>query len=138
MKTKIIFLALLIVPAVTYSQSKIADKITVLSKEMEQEFNANNMLKVSAIYLDTAAIIGGGMNVSGRKDIDAYWHSLKDKSASWRLETDKIEDHGKIVIQRGRSYLTFSSGGQSNVRFILVWKKTGDDYRILYDTFTRL
>jgi len=138
MKSKILLLVLLVGPVISYAQSNAADKIKALAKEMEQEFNGNNMLKVSAHYLDSAAIIGGGMNVTGRKDIDKYWMSLKDQSASWKLETDKIEDYDKIVIQRGKSYLSFSSGGQSNVHFILIWKKTGDSYRILYDTFTRL
>lgn len=138
MKNTILLCTLLIASAVSYSQSKIADKITGLNKEMEQAFNSNDMLKVAALYLDSAAIIGGGMNVTGRKAIDNYWTSLKDKSASWKLEIDKIEDFDQVVIQRGRSYLTFSSGSQSNVRFILIWKKTGDTYSILYDTFTRL
>jgi ketosteroid isomerase-like protein len=138
MKNKILLLALLIGPAIANAQPDVTGKIKALNKEMEQEFNGNNMLKVSAFYLDSAAIIGGGMNVTGRKDIDMYWMSLKDKSASWKLETDKIEDYGIIVIQRGRSYLSFSSGGQSNVRFILIWKKIGDSYSVLYDTFTRL
>jgi hypothetical protein len=63
---------------------------------------------------------------------------MQDKSATWKLETDKIEDYDKIVIQRGRSYLASASGMKSNVRFIVIWKKTGDTYRILYDSFTRL
>ncbi len=138
MKRTIVTLVLLIGPFIIYAQSNATDKINALTKEMEQDFNANNMLKVSAIYLDSALIMGGGMNVTGRKSIDDYWLSLKDKSASWRLETDKIEDFDKIVIQRGRSYLSSASGMKSNVRFILIWKKEGNSYRILYDSFTRL
>jgi len=130
-------LALLTGPVIMYAQTG-TDKINALTKMMEQEFNANNMLPVAAYYLDSALIMGGGMNVTGRKNIDDYWLSLKDRSASWKLETDKIEDHDKIIIQRGRSYLSSASGMKSNVRFILIWKKTGDTYRILYDSFTRL
>ena len=121
-----------------FTQSNVFDKINVLNKEMEKEFNTNNMQRVASYYLDSATIIGGGMNVTGRKNIDSYWMSLKDQSANWRLETDKIEDYDQIIIQRGRSYLTMGSGGQSNVRFILIWKKTGNSYRILYDTFFKL
>jgi ketosteroid isomerase-like protein len=138
MKNKILLFALLVGPVVSHAQSNAADKINALTKEMEKEFNGNNMLTIASYYLDSATIIGGGMNVTGRKDIDGYWMSLKDKSAGWKLETDKIEDYDRIVIQRGRSYLSFGSGGQSNVRFILIWKKTGDSYKVLYDTFTRL
>jgi len=137
MKTTLLLLSLFIGHVSANAQST-ADKITALNAAMEQQFNANDMLKVSANYLDSAAIIGGGQNITGRKDIDGYWMSLKDQSATWKLEIDKIEDHGSIVLQRGRSYLTFSSGGKSNVRFLLVWKKVGDSYRVLYDMFTRL
>ena len=138
MKNKILLLAFLVGPVICHGQLNTTEKINALTKEMEQEFNANKMQVVASYYLDSATIIGGGMNVTGRKDIDNYWMSLQDKSAGWKLETDKIEDYDNIVIQRGRSYLTFGSGGQSNVRFILIWKKIGDSYRVLYDTFTRL
>src|SRR5258705_3530077 len=129
MKNNILLLVLLIGPVMAYTQSNVHDKINVLNKEMEKEFNSNNMQKVASYYLDSATIIGGGMNVTGRKNIDSYWMSLKDQSANWRLETDKIEDYDQILIQRGRSYLTMGSGGQSNVRFVLIWKKTEDSYR---------
>ena len=105
---------------------------------MEVAFNANDMNKVAGYYLDSALILGGGSNLTGRKNIDNYWLSLKDRGASWKLEIDKIEDFGNVVIQRGRSYLSSPSGMQSNVRFILIWKKEGDSYRVLYDSFTRL
>jgi ketosteroid isomerase-like protein len=121
-----------------FSQSTAADKITVLNRQMEKDFNGNEMLKVAAYYLDSAVILGGGMNLTGRTNIDNYWLSLKDKAASWKLEIDKIEDYDNIVIQRGRSYLSSGPGMQSNVRFLLIWKKKGDSYKVLYDSFTRL
>ena len=141
MKTILFIISITFHSVFTFSQSNVPGKITALNKEMEKDFNSNNMLKVAAYYLDSAVILGGGMNLTGRTSIDNYWLSLKDKAANWRLEIDKIEDYDNIVIQRGRSYLTSTSNGaerQSNVRFILIWKKTGDSYKVLYDSFTRL
>ena len=141
MKTILFIISMLFGSMVSFSQLKTPDKITALNKEMEKDFNNNNMLKVASFYLDSAVILGGGMNLTGRTNIDNYWLSLKDKAASWRLEIDKIEDYDNIVIQRGRSYLSLGSNGagtQSNVRFILIWKKTGESYKVLYDSFTRL
>jgi ketosteroid isomerase-like protein len=112
-----------------------------LNKSMEAAFNANDMLKVASLYLDSAIISGGRSHISGRNNLDNYWLTLKDKSATWKLETDAIEDYGQLIIQRGRSYLTFSSNGvqrQSNVKFLLVWKKVDNSYRILYDYFSML
>ena len=138
MKKFLFFLTVILISSTTFSQSKVADKITALNKQLETDFNSNNMLKVAGVYLDSAVILGGGTNITGRSNLDNYWLSLKDKGASWKLEVDKIEDFGDIVIQRGRSYLSFGADRQSNVRFILIWKKTGDSYKVLYDTFTRL
>ena len=137
MKKYFILLNLLGCAIAAFTQT-IPDRITALNKEMEKAFNNNDLSKVAGFYLDSAVILGGGMNLTGRKNIDNYWLSLKDQNASWRLEIDKIEDYDNIVIQRGRSYLSFGSGGQSNVRFILIWKKSGDSYKVLYDSFTRL
>jgi ketosteroid isomerase-like protein len=123
------------------SAQKDNPAIRELTKEMETAFNSNDMLKVSAFYLDSAGLSGGRQYITGRNNIDNYWSALKDKNAVWRLETDGIEDYGDVVLHRGRSYLTYKSGEtqrQSNVRFLLVWKKTGQSYRILYDYYSGL
>jgi len=138
MKKTLLVAAVVFGSKYSYSQSIVSDKITALNKEIENAFNSNNMEKVAAFYSDSAVVMGGGMNVTGRSALDKYWMSFKDRGSSWKLEIDKIEDFGNIVIQRGRSYLTSTSGGQSNVRFLLIWKKSGDTYKVLYDTFTRL
>ena len=137
MKKYFILLSILACSTAAFSQTT-PDKITALNKDMEKAFNDNDMGKVAGFYLDSAVILGGGMNLTGRKNIDNYWLSLKGQNASWRLEIDKIEDYNNIVIQRGISYLSFGSGGKSNVRFLLIWKKVGDSYKVLYDSFTRL
>ena len=138
MKIFFLFIGLTLSPAISFSQPDVTSKITALNKEMENAFNNNDMVKVASYYLDSAFVLGGGMNLTGRTNIDNYWLSLKDKGSKWRLEIDKIEDYDNIVIQRGRSYLSSGSGMQSNVRFLLIWKKTGDSYKVLYDSFTRL
>ncbi|HEX9650225.1 MAG TPA: hypothetical protein VGA21_06680 [Cyclobacteriaceae bacterium] len=69
---------------------------------------------------------------------------LKERNitVSWKLEVDSIEEFGVYVLQRGRSYLktkgTDGSIRESNVRFFIVWSKTGDSYKVLNDIFTRL
>ncbi len=81
------------------------------------------------------------MNISGRKRIDQYWMSLKDKNGQWKLETESTDDFGSYVLQRGRSFLKFKVNGteqESNVRFFIIWKKVDDTYKILYDVFARL
>lgn len=123
-----------------FSQKNVLT-IRELNKSMENAFNSNDMLKVASLYLDSAIISGGRSHITGRTNIDNYWLTLKDKSASWKLEIDAVEDYESIIIQRGKSYLTFSSNSvqrQSNVKFLLVWKKVDSGYKILYDYFSML
>lgn len=130
--------------AFSYSQVIPAkEKIEQLNREMEKSFSGNDMIGVASFYLDSALITSGGrMNITGRKGIDQYWMSLKGKGAQWKLETESIEDYGVYVLERGKSFLTFKTadgkGQESNVMFFIIWKKTGDTYKILYDVFTRL
>ncbi|HMI80023.1 MAG TPA: hypothetical protein VK484_14585 [Ferruginibacter sp.] len=50
MKRITLVIGLLIIHTGICAQSNATDKINNLTKEMEQDFNANNMLKVSAVY----------------------------------------------------------------------------------------
>ena len=124
----------------SYSQQvAVKDRIEEINRSMEKSFHENDMIKVASFYLDSAMISGGRMSITGRNGIDRYWMSLKDQNAQWKLETESIEDYGAFVLERGMSFLKFKTsdgaGQESNVRFFIIWKKIGDDYKILYDVF---
>ena len=141
MRSTIILVCLLFITGYCFSQSKSVNSIKELNKEMEDYFNRNEMQNVSAFYFDSSVISGGRMRITGRSGIDNYWQMMKDKGYNWKLVVDSIEDYGQIVIQNGKSYLTKTENGaekQMNTRFLLIWKKTGDSYKILYDLFSSL
>ena len=144
MKKIILIITTCICFFISHSQMVTAgDKIEELNRQMEKSFGENDMLSVASFYLDSALITAGGrMNITGRKGIDQYWMSLKDQNAQWKLATESIEDYGVYVLERGKSFLKFKtptgSGQESKVRFFIIWKKTADSYKILYDVFIRL
>jgi len=141
MKIIINLFFLLFVSGYCFSQSKADISIKQLNKEMEDYFNKNDMQNVSSFYLDSSVISGGRMRITGRSGIDNYWQMMKDKGYNWKLVIDSIEDYDQIVIQNGKSYLTKTENGaekQMNTRFLLIWKKTGDSYKIIYDVFSSL
>lgn len=141
MRSTITFIFMLFISGLCFSQSKAANSIKLLNKEMEDFFNKNDMQNVSSFYLDSSVISGGRMRITGRSGIDNYWQMMKDKGYNWKLVIDSIEDYDQIVIQNGKSYLTKTENGaerQMNTRFLLVWKKTGDSYKIIYDLFSSL
>ena len=136
---KLVFL--LLISGYCFSQSKASVSIRQLNKEMEDHFNKNDMQTVSSFYLDSSVISGGRMRITGRSGIDNYWQMMKGKGYNWKLVIDSIEDYDQIVIQNGKSYLSKIENGtekQMNTRFLLIWKKTGDSYKIIYDLFSSL
>jgi ketosteroid isomerase-like protein len=118
--------------------------IDSLNKEMEKVFNENDMVKVAAFYTDDAEIAGQSYSVRGRKNIDNYWLSLKDKGRGWKLEVIEVGGFGEFIYQLGKSDLKHLSGNDPNpvssvTNFIVIWKLQPDgSYKIFKDYLTKV
>lgn len=114
--------------------------IDSLNKAMEKIFNNNDMAGTAAFYSDDAEIIASNYTVSGRKNLDNYWLSLKDKGRGWKLEVTEIGGTGEYLYQLGKSDLTYLANGattKSVTNFVLLWKKQKDGtYKIFRDYLT--
>lgn len=136
---------LLIICVSTKAQKNIEVKkiIDSLNVAMEKAFNANDMMKVAAFYADNAEISGENYTVSGRKQINDYWMSLKDKGRGWKLTVIEAGGSGELVYQLGRSDLKHVIGNNpepasSITNFVLIWEKQTDgSYKILRDYLTK-
>lgn len=117
--------------------------IDSLNKEMERVFNENDMMKVAAFYADDAEIAGENYSVRGRKNLDNYWLSLKDKGRGWKLEVVEVGGSGEFIYQLGKSDLKHLSGNNPNpvssiTNFIVIWKLQADgSYKIFKDYLTK-
>ena len=97
-----------------------------LNKEMERVFNANDMAATAAFYSDDAEIVASNYLVTGRKNLDNYWLSLKDRGRGWKLTVIEIGGTGDYIYQLGNSDLTYLVNGKetkSVTNFVLIWKK---------------
>ena len=107
---------------------------------MEEVFNANDMAATAAFYSDDAEIVGANYRVAGRKNLDNYWLSLKDKGRGWKLTVFEIGGTGDYIYQLGNSDLTHLVNGKeakSVTNFVLIWKKQSDNsYKIFRDYLT--
>ena len=121
-------------------RSKIKADIEKLNKEMERVFNANDMAATAAFYSDDAEIVGANYVVTGRKNLDNYWLSLKDRNRGWKLSVIEIGGTGDYIYQLGNSDLTYLVNGKetkSVTNFVLLWKKQKDgSYKIFRDYLT--
>ena len=109
---------------------------------MEKVFNANDMAATAAFYTDDAEISGSNYVVTGRKNLDNYWLSLKDKGRGWKLTVIEIGGTDDYIYQLGNSDLTYMVNGKeakSVTNFVLIWKKQKDNsYRIFRDYLTNI
>ena len=116
--------------------------IEKLNKEMERVFNANDMAATAAFYSDDAEIVASNYLVTGRKNLDNYWLSLKDRGRGWKLTVIEIGGTGDYIYQLGNSDLTYMVNGKetkSVTNFVLIWKKQKDNsYRIFRDYLTNI
>ena len=123
-------------------RNKIKTTIENLNKEMEKVFNANDMAATAAFYSDDAEIISSNYVVTGRKNLDNYWLSLKDKGRGWKLTVTEIGGAGDYIYQLGNSDLTYLVNGKetkSVTNFVLIWKKQKDNsYKIFRDYLTNI
>ena len=121
-------------------RTKIKADIEKLNKEMERVFNANDMAATAAYYSDDAEIVGANYVVTGRKNLDNYWLSLKDRNRGWKLTVIEIGGTGEYIYQLGNSDLTYMVNGKetkSVTNFVLLWKKQKDgNYKIFRDYLT--
>lgn len=123
-------------------RNKIKTTIENLNKEMEKVFNANDMAATAAFYTDDAEISGSNYVVTGRKNLDNYWLSLKDKGRGWKLTVIEIGGTDDYIYQLGNSDLTYLVNGKeakSVTNFVLIWKKQKDNsYKIFRDYLTNI
>jgi ketosteroid isomerase-like protein len=97
--------------------------------------------KATADYYDNDAIIHGidTEPICGKSSILACWEDICcSQRAKFEFEptTVDISAEGDLVFERGR-YKTFRGDGSKEVvdhgEFAVVWKRTGDDWKIMAD-----
>jgi len=148
MKKLIVLLAIHCFTTSLFAQTDNAERnkerttIENLNKEMERVFNANDMVATAAFYSDDAEIVASNYLVTGRKNLDNYWLSLKDKGRGWKLTVIEIDRTGDYLYQLGNSDLTYIVNGKetrSVTNFVLIWKKQKDNsYKIFRDYLTNI
>ena len=148
MKKIIVLLGIQCFLTSVFSQADNAERnkeraaIEKLNKEMERVFNANDMAATAAFYSDDAEIVASNYLVTGRKNLDNYWLSLKDKGRGWKLTVIEIGGTGDYIYQLGNSDLTYLVNGKetkSVTNFVLIWKKQKDNsYKIFRDYLTNI
>lgn len=118
--------------------SILTAEILEVNRHMEETFNEKRFKDIANFYTEDSKMIGPNTDIKG-KDMKEYW-GMFNGEMTWALENIEIKNlNDDFAMQTGISKITYiKPNGTSGIlasRFTLIWKKTGNGWRILHDIF---
>jgi ketosteroid isomerase-like protein len=113
------------------SQSEIAP----VNRQFEDAARNRDLDWLASLYTpDAIALQPDGAIIKGRDSIKQMWGSLAQQVGlkDVRLDTLDFEQAGDTGYEVGEATLTLSSGA-AVVKFVVVWKKVGGQWRLHRD-----
>jgi uncharacterized protein (TIGR02246 family) len=113
------------------SQSEIA----AINRQFEDAARTGDLDRLASLYTpDAVALPPDGPFVKGRDDIKQMWGSIAQQIGlkDVRLNTVSFEQAGDTGYEVGEATLTVSTG-TAVVKFVVVWKKVGGQWRLHRD-----
>jgi uncharacterized protein (TIGR02246 family) len=121
--------------AMVQQASNVREQIERANHGFVEAFNKGDVAGAVGVYTEDATILPpGSPRVHGRDGIRWFWQSVMDSGVrSVALQTDDLEVAGEMAREIGTATLTVSpEGGEEQtltVKFVVVWKRQGDDWR---------
>ena len=102
---------------------------------MEDSYNKADFKTIASFYADNAKVVGRTTEISGKKEMIAYWEDFKRLGGTWKLSNDKTERNGNQIWQKGTSVITDKDGKQHKVSFTLIFIQEAGAWKILQDAY---
>jgi uncharacterized protein (TIGR02246 family) len=109
--------------------------ISAVNRQFEDAARKGDLDRLASLYTpDAIALPPDGPLVKGRDNIKQMWGSVAQQTGlkDVRLETLDFEQAGDTGYEVGEATLALSSG-TSVVKFVVVWKKIGGQWRLHRD-----
>ena len=127
-------------------QPRTDPALNKLADDFADAFNAKDAAKVAAFYADDAVVMPPDQPmVKGRPNIEAYYRrGFGQDVSNFRLLPMESVIDGRQAFEAGSSRLTArrsasSLGGPALVtahgKYVVVYKRVGDGWKIAYDIF---
>jgi len=118
-------------------QGKTDPALDKLAKEFVVAFNAKDAAKVVSFYAEDAVLMPPNQPMAkGRASIEAAWKGVFKEGVS-NLQLRPIESvvAGNQAFEAGTSTVTVPGGGTEQGKYVVVYKRVGNDWKIAYDIF---
>ncbi len=123
------------VTAIVQAQGKTDPTLNKLAAELEAAFNAGDAAKVASMYAeDGVAMPPNEPMVKGRSAIEA---ALKKDMAKGKVTLKLSPFHSAITgdsaHEAGTVIVTLPDGRTVNDKYVVVYKRVGNEWKIAYD-----
>lgn len=113
-----------------------ASEIAAANKSFETYFAAGELDKLMTLYTEEACFLPPNMDLlRGRDAIKAFFKGARDMGiAQLKLVTIEVDAHGDHATEMGTYELLTDSGAVADHgKFLVAWKKDGDQWRLHRD-----
>ena len=110
-------------------------EISAVNRQFEDAARKGDLDRLAALYTpDAVALPPDGPVVKGRDNIKQMWGTLAQQVGlkDVRLDTLDFEQAGDTGYEVGQATLTVGTG-TAVVKFVVVWKKVGGQWRLHRD-----
>lgn len=127
--------AALVVTGVVQGQSKTDPALNKLAAEFAAAYNAKDAAKVAGFYAeDAVAMPPNSPMVKGRSAIEARLkRDMQQDNVTLKLNPVESAISGEQAYEAGTTIVTLPNGSTVNEKYLVVYKRVGNDWKIAYD-----
>lgn len=134
----LVLLAVLAPGGALLAQEDAAAAIAATNRAFQEAVAAGDAAAVAAVYTEDALLMAPNAPAAqGHEAIQAAMQEMLDMGVgSLTLTTDEVMDHGDTATEVGRYVLESTDGEHlDHGKFIVIWKRTGEGWRLHRDIF---
>jgi ketosteroid isomerase-like protein len=137
MKPLLLAYLLLVLGQITSAQGKRDPTLDRLASEFAAAFTARDSAKVASFYADDAVVMPPNQQmVRGREKIEAYYkNGFATSSGTLRLQPIESAVVGLRGFEVGTSSLSVSGKAESAGKYVVIYGRVKDQWKIVYDIF---
>ena len=116
------------------STAAVRKAIESSTQKFVEAFTKGDAPGIAAMYAEGAKVMPPQSPlVQGRRPIQDLWQGLIDTGAKISLSTTDVESRGDLAFEVGTYKLTFTDGKVDTGKFIVVWKRQKDRWKLFAD-----
>jgi ketosteroid isomerase-like protein len=121
-----------------FGQAKTVPRLNELATAFAARFNQKDAAGITAFYTDDAVLMPPDLPaVKGRANIEEYYRKgFAQSSGTLQLKPTESSVSGSLGFETGVSSMTIGNPPKTSTgKYVVVYRRVGNDWKIAYDIF---